>query len=410
MKKKKDFGSNSFTPRKLNYPWPKTRGVLSIVSEEDIKQAINENQEWFISEKLDGCNMSVSSAGWVASREIVKADLTQDQNFSNKKINQLNLEKIKPLFEKITALAHFFNTEYNFHLDLEKDEVILYGEFILPGTSTSSHDIYQYKLDGFLMGQMYAFGIGFLFKNQNNQQNKRLLQTYFPNVMELLSADEKETFFICPINKKTEHYFNQFQIDLVRFYPTEKFVNIFTKSKYKLLDKLESRLMEGYIIHDNTNKMLKWKYQVKPTDYYDSLIEKIENEWIENENQIKVASVLKKLYNYSKLYVTELDLNLFNYYYENFMSLHQEKFQSDLHKAQYNLKDNFDLKFCLQCWKNHAEAKIFHQLITPPKCLMDKTVSMEYKNHITLKLESHAKNFFLFQSVYGAAQNYLCKK
>ena len=53
----------------LNFPWLKIKGVLSSLSTQKIRNAINENKEWFVAEKLDGCNVSASSAGWIATRK-----------------------------------------------------------------------------------------------------------------------------------------------------------------------------------------------------------------------------------------------------------------------------------------------------------------------------------------------------
>jgi hypothetical protein len=44
-----------------NFPWPKINGALSAKSSKFMRKAITDNQKWFVSGKIDGCNVSVSS-------------------------------------------------------------------------------------------------------------------------------------------------------------------------------------------------------------------------------------------------------------------------------------------------------------------------------------------------------------
>ena len=187
----------------LNFPWLKIKGVLSSLSTQQIRNAINENKEWFVAEKLDGCNVSASSAGWIATRKQIAGHLIQEKHFGKRKIQNVTMEKLRPVFDKIFTLGDDLNRDYNLGLDLtKKDQLILYGEYILPGTATTEHDIYDNKRNGFKVGQMYVFGVGFVFENQQNSENKAKLQKFFPNVIEMKSQDEELTYFLCPINRK----------------------------------------------------------------------------------------------------------------------------------------------------------------------------------------------------------------
>jgi hypothetical protein len=91
--------------------------------------------------------------------------------FGKRKILNVTIEKLRPIFDKIFTLGDYFNQDCNLNLDLtKKDQLILYGEFILPGTTSSKHNIFENKRNGFKVGQMYSFGNGFVFENKKNQK------------------------------------------------------------------------------------------------------------------------------------------------------------------------------------------------------------------------------------------------
>jgi len=373
----------------LNFPWLKINGVLSSLSTLKIRKAIDENKEWFVSEKLDGCNVSASSAGWIASRKKIAGHLIQEKPFGRRKIQNVPMGKLRPVFDKIFTLGDDFNRDYNFGLDLtKKDQLILYGEYILSGTATTKHDIYENKRNGLKVGQMYVFGVGFVFENQQNSENKLKLQKLFPNVIERVSLDEELTYFLCPINRKNRELFLKAKIDLVPFQNTEKLVSLLTRrNKANLIDQLESRKLEGFVLHDSTNQIFKWKYQVETNDHYDALVKTILKEWRANENEVKVANALAWLYNQSRDYVTQLDLPLFETYLNDFMEEHKKT----LRNAIINSREEKDLKFTKLCWCNYAVAVIFYQIRQKSsKYAFDKRISMEYESLIKKKIDDFA--------------------
>jgi len=384
----------------LKYMWPKIKGVFSSISTEEVRRAINANEEWFVSEKLDGCNVSVSTAGWVGSRNQIVAHLIQEKNFEGRKIQNISVKELKPLFNKIWKLAKDLNKECGLNLDVtQKDQLILYGEFILPGTANSKHDIYDNKRNGFKIGQLYVFGIGFVFDNlpiNKISQHHDMLKKHFSNVMviEPENFDDKSTFFICPINQKNKKWLIDCAIDLVPFYKTEKFVDLLTRrNKANLIEKLESRKMEGFVLHDATNQMFKWKYQYEPNNYCDGFIEGLKKEWNANENEIKVVSALFDLYNYSREFVTSLDLEAFNVAMNEFYLLNGKNFEEQFLTSQPN--QDFSLSFFIECWKNHAEAKILYQLLPKSKVAYDKNIKMEYTSLIIKFFQRQVKQLNL---------------
>jgi hypothetical protein len=376
----------------LNFPWLKIKGVLSSLSTQQIRNAINENKEWFVAEKLDGCNVSASSAGWIATRKQIAGHLIQEKQFGKRKIQNVTMEKLRPIFDKIFTLGDDLNRDYDLGLDLtKKDQLILYGEYILPGTATTEHDIYDNKRNGFKVGQMYVFGVGFVFENQQNSENKAKLQKFFPNVIEMRSQDEELKYFLCPINRKNRNLFLKSNIDLVPFQNTEKFVNLLTRrNKANLIDQLDNRKLEGFVLHDSTNQIFKWKYQVETTDYYDALVEAILKEWCANENEVKVANALAWLYNQSREYVTQLDLPLFEYYFDEFMVEHEKTLRS---RVIQSLGEK-DLKFIKLGWCHHALTVILYKIRPESKYAFDKKILMEYESLIMKKIDDVVFDIF----------------
>jgi len=382
----------------LNWMWPKIKGVFSSLSTVEIRKAINENQEWFVTEKLDGCNVAVSSSGWVASRNQIVAHIAQEVDFAARKIQNISVQGLEGLFNKIWKLAHNLNQDCGLNLDLtRKDQLILYGEFILPGTANSKHDIYDNKRNGFKIGQLYVFGIGFVFDDltaSNIEHYHSMLKKYFSNVMIQETFDGKSKFFICPVNQKNKKWLSDCNINLVPFFngKTEKFVDLLTRrNKNNLIEKLESRKMEGFVLHDATNQMFKWKYQFETSDYSDALFMSLKKEWNANENEIKVVTALFDLYNYSKEYVTVLDLEAFENTLKEFYSKHKKNFKDQLVTALTTQPANFSVSFFIEGWKNHAEGNIFYHLMPESKFVFDKRIKMEYSSLILKFLQNQAK-------------------
>ena len=381
----------------LNYPWPKTPGILSAVNSEQVLKAIDQNEKWFVSEKLDGCNNAISSGGWVASRSQIIAHLKQEKEFGSKKILQVTVEKLKPLFEKIVILNNTYLHQLNMDLT-KKDQIILYGELILPGTSNSKHDVYKNKENGFKVGQLYVFGMGFVFENpSDNKKNLRELKNLFDNVQVHRSKDNSEYYFIVPINKNQKPWFVDCGIDTVVFHPAEKFVDIITRrNKGNLISPLESRKIEGYVLHDSTCQMLKWKYQFKPTDYHDALVEAFKNEWTANDNQIKVIDSLESLYKLSECFVTEYEKWDLEDYMEQFMTSYLRQIENSLEEIVENEnQESKEMTFLFNCWLEHARYKIMYQLMPSSKCTFDPKIKLEIIDFISKYLKTFISNYFL---------------
>jgi hypothetical protein len=381
----------------LNYPWPKIPGAMSVNGAPLMLKAINENKKWFVSRKLDGCNVCISSAGWVGSRHQIIDHLEQNAEFGKKKILQVTVEKLRPLFGKIFDLKDKYLSDINMDLSsFFNQQIILYGELILPGTSNSKFDVYKNKENGFQVGNLYVFGMGFVFQDRKTIRYENLLKKYFQNVQVHQSVDGFSPYFIVPLNQKQKHWFIDLDIPTVEFFPAEKFVDIFTrKNKGNLKGPLESRLLEGYVLHDNTNEMMKWKYPFERTRYHDALIDAFINEWNENDNQIKVVNSLEHLYKYCDCYLTQYDKIDLEEYIEQFMTHHQVTFDNSLGDLwNRQLHNSSEKTFFFNCMLEHAQTKILHQLLPMSKCSYDPKIKLEIIDYISKYLTRYIFDYF----------------
>jgi hypothetical protein len=120
------------------YPWPKTIGFHTLNTTDDIIQHLKNNKIWTVSEKLDGCNLCLSTQGWIASRNIIVSNRE-----SPKLVYQgVQLNKVHEIFLKMDKLKILLQKHLISNVNFD---VMVYGELILQGTATTKHDIFNYK-------------------------------------------------------------------------------------------------------------------------------------------------------------------------------------------------------------------------------------------------------------------------
>ena len=355
------------------YRYPKTHNVFSRFSLEQVKTLIAENPTFFVTEKLDGCSLAISSKKYVASRDLIlpsKKDL-KDQAFQG-----VGLRNVQPMFQKIDHLKELLNSYCLLDIS-ENDEILIYSEFILPGTSTCKHDIYNYRQNKIQLGKCYAYAVGFVFDNSNDSANKAMLKRYFPNVVQL-ENEEGKVYFLSLINQTNRRFFTDCNIDLVPMYPPEKFVNILTKSKYMLLEKLKSRLLEGFVIHSDTGEFFKWKYPVKPERMRNECLMREMEESFTSEDEKKVFSAYKSLCEDSNRFVNTFDRKRFFKLFDIQM-YRRDTLYADLEKSN-------DANFTIHCWKNELFHKICQELKPNEDLTFDKRVLMKIDDLVLQKL------------------------
>ena len=267
----------------LPYPWPKTVGFFTTNQSEVLAEAILLNDEFVVSEKIDGCNISVSTQGWISSRQKIIA--FRDDDLSTKKFHQVSLKEFDNVFKKLDEFKKEIETlcsETSLH-------IILYGELVLKGTASSPFDIYNYKEKEYNTGEFYIFGIG-IVDNQTNDWfpvMENNMKRIFNNVqVTLLNPKLNETLYTSMLGPKSVGKLDKFGLKSVRFLFKDHLQSILTNPT--LVNHLKERKTEGFVLH-NSCQTFKFKY-------------------IKNLSKFRVRDHLHMMENYLKLICVNYDL------------------------------------------------------------------------------------------------------
>jgi len=282
----------------FEYQWSKTIGFFTNNKDDVIANHIDNNELWFVSEKLDGSNMAISSEGYIASRHKIIATRNAAQKFQG-----FSLENILPLFEGVTDLHNRLKTAFflNFNFSL-----IVYGEFMPKGTANSKFDVYNYNDRGYEPGKHYAFGIGLVF-DEINPKIDMTVQSVFKQAFLHTSVKNKK-FYLVPIDWFLTDLFYNCNIECVRLHSIQKLQNVFARSD--LMKPLLDRQVEGYILTNvYGNGMLKLKLAPAPSPIMDQHFEKLQ------EIHSPTHLALRKIYNSSADFLDILDKEIFTSYF-----------------------------------------------------------------------------------------------
>ena len=279
----------------FEYKWPKTTGFFSNNQEEIIDRHLANNESWYVSEKLDGCNMSISTEGYIASRLRIIGKRDEVKKFQSH-----SLENVLSLFEAVDEL--YDHLKLCFFSKHGLKNVILYGEFMPAGTATSKFDIYNYVERGYNPTHFYAFGIGLQFEAITESVQKdveRIFRQAF-----LQSSTKQEAFYIVPIDWFLTGLFYKLHIDCVRLHSVQTLQNVLTRSD--LINPLLERELEGYILTNLNGKgLLKLKKAPAKSSVMDQHLEKLEHIYA------PALATLRKLYNSADHFFTVFDQETF---------------------------------------------------------------------------------------------------
>ena len=247
----------------LPYPWPKINGIFTTNQSELIADEILSNKEYYISDKIHGCNLCVSSQGWIASRNAIIAH--RNENLFEKRFNKTRLEHFPAIFNKLDELKTLIHEKVSY-----PQHILLYGELVLEGTANTHHDIYNYEEKKYLPGEFYIFAIGLVDfqKNQfvpipleqyhkENALEYKMKQTF--NNVKTTRFDQQNfgTLFTSLINPKNVGWLDKVGLESVRFLFKDHLQSILTNPY--LMDQLKTRQTEGFVLSCGSH-MLKLKY------------------------------------------------------------------------------------------------------------------------------------------------------
>ena len=207
-----------------------------------------------VSEKLDGSNLSVSSAGIVASRRKILLVNPSPADLEKTKFAGESLTSLKPILVNIKSML---KSVFNPMLPNQKPEIIVYGEWVQEGTASSKEDKFNYKERRLDQGKLYGFGLGIYFRDAIDpadlQNVKYILKKHR---FAVASHSFKEDMVIIMLNGELKRLFEKYHIPVVPVLHTLPFTKIFAK----LADELLQQKVEGYILTiPSKGQVFKWK-------------------------------------------------------------------------------------------------------------------------------------------------------
>ena len=306
------------------FRFPKIKGFLSPDKLDETIQQLKENKVWNLSEKVDGCNVTVSSEGWFASRNKIIADC-RDPNLTGRVWNNASLRNVPLVFQQALKLKSVLKSA----MKQDGIEVALYCELILPGTSTTAYDVYNYEARHIKKGNLYAFALGmFVPKNVH-------LPFMFDHAlyMENLS-NESNDYYIVPMNAYLSQLFND--LDIVHIPPqsVHHLASLLINAHH--IDILMQRKKEGFVLTSNDGQgFIKWKYnkaeEKRPelTEAANKLIEHTDpGSWGQ-----RAAHKINMVYESGLLFVNDSSAVDTCSFFDNYMAEHNDRWKSTFEKA-----------------------------------------------------------------------------
>ena len=237
---------------------------------ENLARYIQQSEVGFLSEKLDGSNIAVTSNRVVASRRHVLLKNPTASELSNFKFSGVALGKLVGVFDKLDRVKEIFEKLFPF-LELE---VIVYGELIQRGTANCKTDRYNYREKGICEGDVKIFGCGISFggKLNNDQSVKAKNHLMIEGFGVILETHELSSYcnFVLPMNDKLYQLLSKCNFELVMKHQKIKLIDAVTD----YADKLKTGTIEGIVINFG-EEIMKWKSS--DSSYPPLFIDQIEN-------------------------------------------------------------------------------------------------------------------------------------
>jgi len=253
---------------KLRFPWPKIPNFFDLKVSKDATESFHGDCNSFVTEKLHGLNVCVSSRGYIGSRRNVVAKKGDD--LFNKKITCISLENLESLFDKVEEL----NKEVALRTDLneKKLETLVYGEMLTTGTARSKYDIYNYRERGLEAGHLYVFGMGTVFHkdDKDDSESYSYLQKMMNEFDSVVYEYGKIPYCTVPMNTVLLSLLVQFNFETVPFIFKGNFGKFLEDKSSKFNDVIE-RKIEGLVIRTDSN-LMKLKYPELNADYEKSTV------------------------------------------------------------------------------------------------------------------------------------------
>ena len=304
------------------YPWPKTLGFDSENARETIVKLLKENKVYSISEKLDGCNVCVSSDGYIASRKYVIATKRYSRNLQSLMCQGVSMLDGVTLMDKALHLKSLLAKQILKGIEFE---VLLYGELMKKGTSRSHADIYNYEKKNIHPGKIYVFAMGLVLP-----QNTKL-----PFIFDHGFEVEGPTYpnvHIIPLNFYLSRLLSRVNIEHVPILATGPLCDLLCDERFNAM--LLNRQVEGFVLSGTEGQhFIKWKYNTEPNSKLSTHLDNLMLECKDTPSEDAVAH-LQQLCDAANMYITKVQDTC----YSSFVQMYMEDNEEDVGYATEFLK------------------------------------------------------------------------
>jgi hypothetical protein len=354
------------------FGWPKTNGFHTKTSLDEMVRHLRENKIWNVTEKLDGCNVCLSTEGWMASRnKIISKRKTPKTVFQG-----VHIKEIETLFTKLDALKDLI--EKNF-FPRQQLEVLLYGELILNGTGMSKHDVYNYRKRNILPGDIYSFAIGLVIPEGTK------LPLIFQNGFFHQGKDKQ--CYIVPMSFYLSELLHQTHIAHTPLLFTGNLSDIVEIEH--LEEKIFQRKLEGYILSGNQGEgLIKWKYLESPSHQVTTHFEDM-MDLCKDSIASKGVTMLQELCAISHKFITKLEDSGYDRMLDTYLEIKGNDLILFLDQAKRESSLSFQLALKMKTDTIYHGMKKTLEI----RSLLDPTFCKVLKDKIFVELYSFYKNY-----------------
>jgi len=382
------------------YAFPKMKGFLSPLKiQETVAQLREESNDhmWNVTEKLDGCNVCISSQDWIASRQVIIGKCT-DETLTARVWNKASLKKVPKIYGQALELKTMLKPLFK---DDEDFDVMLYGELILPGTSTTHLDEYNYGGRQINSGDILVFAMGLVFYNDwADKESLPKMPVYLEHgfYVEADGDTVLNPYFLVPMNT---HLSTIFSANCVKHIPP-----IYVNRLSRLLNKgdlvfiLMNKLREGFVFSSNNGQgYIKWKYNTsnKPNDLLFATANELIHSQKSNSENRSAALNIKNVYQEGLSFINDKKDIDYKALFKAFLDENKIDLEQRLKHA---CQEGF---IWLDMVVDDLEDKLFRLLVLPPR---------DYKlsPHVRLQIRGELRNFImnwskLFETMYWSNVN-----
>ena len=367
------------------FPFPKIKGFLSENNLAETIEQLRDNKVWNLSEKLDGCNVSVSTNGWFASRNKIVDDC-RNKMITRRVWNNAPLRHVPTVYRHALqlklVLARLFQRVATLH-------VMLYGELLLSGVSTSHFDVYNYARRNFEPGQIYVFAIGLVLPANTK------LPFFLRHGIKVESAEAAAAgmeHYVIPINSHVSELLDELEITHIRPVVIDRLATLLTSSE--MVNLLLNRKKEGLVLSGNNGEgFIKWKYN-NATALKEQLTlsanQLIDTQEADSESR-RAAENIKRVYESGLDYINKSEKIDHEALFEAHMTQNKEKWDDILEEA--TKQGNFYLTMAMLELESEVMRDIVWNLKMKENKQLDPKVKLELKSRIVEMVENWCREY-----------------